>query len=91
MAGISLKREQKERATGELRSYFARERGEELGELAATLLLDFVVERLGPMFYNCGVADAQFALRNAADSLDADLEATQLPDPPVARRKNARR
>ena len=91
MAGISLKKEQKERAVGELRGYFDRERGEELGELAATLLLDFVVERLGPMFYNRGVADAQFALRNAADSLDADLDATQLPDPPLTRRENARR
>ena len=91
MAGISLKKEQKERAGGELRGYFDRERGEEFGELAATLLLDFVVERLGPMFYNCGVADAQLALRNAADSLDADLEATQLPDPPLTQRKNVRR
>ena len=91
MAGISLKKEQKERAAGELRGYFDRERGEQFGELAATLLLDFLVKRLGPMFYNCGVADAQLALRNAADSLDADLEATQLPDPPLTQRKNVRR
>ncbi len=91
MAGISLKKEQNERAAGELRGYFDRERGEQFGELAATLLLDFIVERLGPMFYNCGVADAQLALRNAADSLDADLDATQLPDPPLTQRKNVRR
>ena len=91
MAGISLKKEQKERAAGELRGYSDRERGEQFGELAATLLLDFLVKRLGPMFYNCGVADAQLALRNAADSLDADLEATQLPDPPLTQRKNVRR
>jgi uncharacterized protein (DUF2164 family) len=87
MAGIDLEREQKERAVSELRDYFDRERGEEVGELAATLLFDFIAERLGPMFYNCGVADAQFAMRRAADSIDSDLEATQLPDPPLARRK----
>ncbi|NLX48260.1 MAG: DUF2164 domain-containing protein, partial [Euryarchaeota archaeon] len=34
------------------------ERGEEIGHLAAGMILDFIVEELAPEFYNQGVQDS---------------------------------
>jgi uncharacterized protein (DUF2164 family) len=42
----------------EVKRYFLDERGEELGDLAALLILEFFSEKLAPHFYNIGVQDA---------------------------------
>jgi uncharacterized protein (DUF2164 family) len=55
---IELSKEQRADMATAIRKYFREERGEELGELASHLVLDFIVEKLGPQFYNMGVADA---------------------------------
>jgi uncharacterized protein (DUF2164 family) len=77
MDTIELEREQRDDAVERLRVYFERERGEQLGELAAGLLYDFIAEQLGPYFYNKGIEDAQALIVRFADSLDADLEAAK--------------
>ena len=41
-----------------IKQYYSEEQGEEIGDLKATLLLDFVTEHLAPAFYNQGVSDA---------------------------------
>ena len=83
---FGLDREQRAEAVRHIRAYFERERSEELGELAAGFILDFVVEELAPLFYNAGLADAQALLARHVDSLDADLEA-QRREPLLARRR----
>ncbi|MFA5522859.1 MAG: DUF2164 domain-containing protein [Tissierellales bacterium] len=55
---IMLNKETKEKLIAEIIGYFAKERDEEFGYLAATLLLDFFTEKLGPEFYNQGVYDS---------------------------------
>ncbi len=78
---------EREDALERLRAYFGRERGEELGELGAALLFDFIAEQLGPHFYNKGIEDAQALVARFADSLDADLDAAKrLPPRPDTRR-----
>ena len=81
-------REQRAEAVRRIRAYFERERDEELGELAAGFILDFVIEELGPLFYNAGLADAQALLARHVDSLDADLEA-QRREPPLVKRSQS--
>lgn len=44
--------------TDEIKRYFLDERGEELGDLAALLFLEFIADKLGAHFYNLGVQDA---------------------------------
>jgi uncharacterized protein (DUF2164 family) len=44
--------------TGEIKRYFLEERGEELGDLAALLMLEFFADKLAPQFYNLGIQDA---------------------------------
>jgi uncharacterized protein (DUF2164 family) len=44
-----------------LKTYFEQEKDEQLGDLAAGLLLDFILEELAPIFYNAGIeASYQF-------------------------------
>jgi uncharacterized protein (DUF2164 family) len=55
---ITLSKETKDAMIAEIKKYFQKERGEELGDLAAALILDFIVEKLAPDFYNQGVSDS---------------------------------
>lgn len=53
----------------QLQAYFLQERDEELGDLAASLLLDFVLKQVGPHLYNKGVRDAAVVLQDKLDDL----------------------
>jgi len=41
-----------------IKVYFSKERGEQIGDLKAKLILDFITEKLAPEFYNQGVSDS---------------------------------
>ncbi len=53
----------------QLQSYFLQERDEELGDLAGSLLLDFLLKQLGPHLYNRGIQDATLTLQDKLDDL----------------------
>jgi uncharacterized protein (DUF2164 family) len=53
----------------EIRSYFAKERDIDLGDLAAALILDFFVEKLAMEFYNEGVADSYQYMSNSIEDM----------------------
>jgi uncharacterized protein (DUF2164 family) len=55
---IKLTKEQRADMVSAIKRYFKQERGEEIGDLGAGLLLDFIIERLAPEFYNQGVGDS---------------------------------
>lgn len=55
---IELSKEQRDKALEDIISFFYNERNEEIGELAAILLLDYICEKLGSIFYNEGIKDA---------------------------------
>lgn len=55
---IELNKEIKKDMIGKIKGYFQEERGEEIGDLASSLLLDFFLEELGPEIYNLGVYDS---------------------------------
>ena len=57
----------------ELQAWFLEERGEDVGELAAGFLLDFVLDVAGPDLYNAALADAVKAFREHADIVEADV------------------
>jgi uncharacterized protein (DUF2164 family) len=41
-----------------VKAYFLKEREEELGDLGASFVLDFFIDKLAPEFYNQGVLDS---------------------------------
>lgn len=48
----------KRQMTDEIKQYFRDERGEDIGDLAALLMLEFFADKLAPQFYNYGIQDA---------------------------------
>jgi uncharacterized protein (DUF2164 family) len=55
---IKLKNENEKYIIDELRAYFLKERDEEISELSARLLLDFILKELGYHIYNQAIEDA---------------------------------
>jgi uncharacterized protein (DUF2164 family) len=66
---IRLTRERRDNMLALIKKYFLDERGEEIGDLASDLILDFIVEKLAPEFYNQGVQDAHTYMKDAAEDV----------------------
>lgn len=55
---FKLSKETREDMILAIKTYFLKDREEELGDLASNLILDFIIEELAPEFYNQGVHDS---------------------------------
>jgi uncharacterized protein (DUF2164 family) len=55
---IELTKEKKKEMVEAIKYYFLKEREEEIGDLASGLILEFIIEKLAPEFYNQGVYDS---------------------------------
>jgi len=67
--GIKLSKERRDEMIVEIQNYFSKERDEEIGILCAGMVLDFIVEKLAPDFYNQGVYDVHQYMKDAAEDL----------------------
>lgn len=68
---IKLSDERREFMRSKVVEYFAKEREEELGELASALILDFFIDELGADIYNQGVEDAHAYVLDKLEDLYA--------------------
>ncbi|MGI6731615.1 MAG: DUF2164 domain-containing protein [Anaerovoracaceae bacterium] len=66
---IKLSNETREYMVMEIKRYFLNEREEELGDLAANLFLDFIIEELAPEFYNQGVYNSCNFMKDKSEDL----------------------
>jgi uncharacterized protein (DUF2164 family) len=66
---IKISKEQRADMVSAIKNYFLTEREEELGDLAAGLILDFIVEKLAPEFYNQGVYDSHKFMEMSIEDL----------------------
>jgi len=71
---IELTKEQRENMISEIKSYFSTEREEDLGDLAAGFILDFIMEKIASEFYNQGVYDSYKYMKESAEDLLAILK-----------------
>lgn len=71
MQKLSL--EKKRNMIKEIQEFFLKERGEEIGELAAEICYEFIKDRLGPVFYNEGIRDAREMARERMQMLEEEL------------------
>ncbi|AFM42913.1 hypothetical protein Desaci_4048 [Desulfosporosinus acidiphilus SJ4] len=55
---IEVNKESREVMIAEIKAFFSKERDEDLGDLAAYLVLDFFMEKLAPVVYNQGIYDS---------------------------------
>ncbi len=66
---ITLTKEQKADMTSSIKKYFLKEREEDIGDLASSLILSFIVEKLAPEFYNQGVSDSYRFMNDRIEEL----------------------
>lgn len=85
--GIELSKQARGAAIASLKRYFDENMPESIGDLAAGLLLNFVVEEIGPSIYNRAIADAQERLQQRVSDLNAELYAEEFQYWSAANRK----
>lgn len=66
---FSLSAEVKHDMTDQIQHYFLQEHDEEIGQLKATLILDFFLKTIAPVVYNQGIADAHQFLEEKLEDL----------------------
>ena len=70
---IELSQSVRDEAVASLQQYFERNMPEPIGDLAATLLLNYFVEEIGPAIYNQAISDAQVRLQQRVMDLEGEL------------------
>lgn len=66
---IKVTKEKRDEMSSAIKNYFLKERGEEMGDLAAGLILDFIIEELAPEFYNQGVYDSYTYMQDTIEDV----------------------
>ena len=72
MVTLELSKQQRASAISSLKRYFE-ENLDPIGELPAGLLLNFLLEEIGPVIYNPAIADAQTRLTQRVADLNGEL------------------
>jgi len=67
---IKLEKDAEKRMTESIKRFFAETLEEEIGDLRASLVLDFCLKEIGPSIYNQAVAEAQAVLQEKVADLD---------------------
>ena len=73
MTKIELSKQARGDAVASIQRYFKEEMPEEIGDLPAGLLLNFVLEEIGPVIYNKAIADAQARMAGRVADLNGEL------------------
>ncbi|WP_199241713.1 DUF2164 family protein [Desulfosporosinus sp. Sb-LF] len=66
---IKVSKEKRQDMILAIKTYFLKEREEELGDLGSSLLLDFITDKLAMEFYNQGVYDSYKFLNDKTEDL----------------------
>jgi uncharacterized protein (DUF2164 family) len=77
MTPIEISKQVRADAVASLRRYFEENMPEPLGDLPASLLLNFFLEEIGPAIYNQAIADAQTRLHQRVSDLNGELYADE--------------
>lgn len=70
---IELEKEARQQAIASIERYFRENMDEAIGNVAASGLLGFFVEEIGPVIYNQAVRDVQERLQARIAELDIDV------------------
>jgi len=92
MPEIELNKVTRTDAIASLRRYAEENFAEPLGDLPANLLLDYILEEIGPAIYNKAIADAQSRLQLRVADLHGELFAKEFSYwPRIDAKKKSRR
>ena len=66
---IRLQKETTDALVSSIKRYFAENADADIGELKASMFLDFCLKEIGPLIYNQAIADAQAYFHDKATDL----------------------
>lgn len=66
---FKITKEKRDEMIASIKAYYLDEREEEIGDLAASMMLNFIIEELAPEFYNQGVYDAYKYMNDRVEDL----------------------
>ncbi len=67
---ITLSPETRRRVIDSIKRYFDEELDQEIGELRAGFVLDFLLKEVGPSIHNSAIVDAQARMQERVSELD---------------------
>ena len=76
-SAIELSKETQERLNASIKRFFDEVLEEDIGELRASLVLDFCLKEIGPTIYNKAISDAQVFMQDRVADLDASCYQTE--------------
>jgi uncharacterized protein (DUF2164 family) len=79
MTNIEISKQTRADAIASIQRYFEENMTEPIGDLPAGLLLNFILEEIGPAIYNRAIRDAQARLQQRVSDLDGELYADEFP------------
>lgn len=88
-ASITIPDDARKQAVASLRQYFAAELDQEIGDLKAGLLLDYVLREIGPVVYNKAIADAKTFFDERSADLGALCHYEEFPYWPATSKRKA--
>ena len=77
MISIELSKQARADAIASLQRYFQENLSEPIGDLPAGLLLNFILEEIGPSIYNHAIEEAQSHLQQRVSDLNGELYADE--------------
>jgi uncharacterized protein (DUF2164 family) len=77
MTTIEISNQARADAIASLRRYFEENMPDPIGDLPAGLLLNFILEEIGPTIYNQAIADAQTRMQQRVSDLNGELFADE--------------
>ncbi len=77
MFTIELSKQARANAVASLKRYFEKNMPEPLGDLPAGLLLNFILEDIGPAIYNQAIVEAQARMQLRVSDLTGELYAEE--------------
>ena len=86
---LTLPDDARKQAIASLRRYFDEELDQDMGDLKADMILDFILAEIAPTVYNLAIQDAQRLMQECVTEMDAALYAEEFAhfDRKGARRK----
>lgn len=79
MIPIKLPKEQKAEIIQNVQAFFEEERSEQLGELGADQLIDFMIKELSPYIYNQAIADSRKLIGEKMNQMEDELYTLEKP------------
>jgi uncharacterized protein (DUF2164 family) len=90
LINVELSKQARTDAIASLKRYFE-ENLEPIGDLPAGLLLNYIVEEIGPVIYNKAINDAQARLQQRVTELDGELYAPEFEHWPNVEKKRKKK